>query len=177
MAFSGIFGAAVLYAGKMDAGGLLFVTGTMWSPALAVLATKKIFGGSVRELAWQWGDNRYNWLGYLLPILYTLPVYAIVWITGLGAFNWDALQKTAASFGWQNLPASLTLSLFVAITATVGLIPKLGRALGEEIGWRGFLVPELAKVLPFPMVGIVSGVMCSAYHYPVLLFGDYNNGA
>jgi membrane protease YdiL (CAAX protease family) len=177
MIFSGIFGGFVLYAGKMSAGDLLFVTGSMWSPALATFATKKIFGESVRDLAWRWGDARYAWLGYIIPILYALPVYLIAWMTGLGAFNWDALQKIAANFGWQNFPLGVTLTLFVVVTASVGMVAKLGRALGEEIGWRGFLVPELAKVLPFPMVGVVSGLMWAAYHYPVLIFGDYNGGA
>ena len=175
MVFSGIFGAFVLYAGRMDAGGLLFVTGSMWSPALATFATKKMFGESIRDLAWQWGESRYRWFGYLLPIAYALPVYAIVWISGLGGFNWNAVQNVSAGFGWQRFPPAVTLFLFVAITATVGLIAKLGRALGEEIGWRGFLVPELTKVVSFPMVGIISGLMWAAYHYPVLLFGDYNN--
>jgi membrane protease YdiL (CAAX protease family) len=165
-----------MFAGKMNVGDLLFVTGAMWSPALAVFVTKKIFGESIRDLAWQWGENRYAWIGYFVPLLYALPVYVVVWLTGLGAFNWDTVQKIAANYGWQNLPLGLTLILFVLLTATVGLIAKLGRALGEEIGWRGFLVPELAKVLPFPMVGLVSGLMWAAYHYPVLLFADYNNG-
>jgi membrane protease YdiL (CAAX protease family) len=174
--FSGIFGGFVMFAGKMNTGDLLFVTGAMWSPALAVFVTKKIFGESIRDLAWRWGENRYAWLGYFIPLLYALPVYVVVWLTSLGGFNWDAVQKIAGNFGWQNFPPGLTVILFVLLTATVGLIAKLGRALGEEIGWRGFLVPELAKVLPFPMVGIVSGLMWAAYHYPVLLFADYNNG-
>ena len=177
MLFSGVFGAFMIYAGKMSSGDLLFVTGAMWCPALATFATKKIFSESVRELAWQWGDARYIWLGYLIPILYALPVYVIAWVTGLGAFNWDAVAKIAENFGWQSFPRGVTLALFIVITASVGLVPKLGRALGEEIGWRGFLVPELAKVLPFPMVGIVSGLMWAGYHYPVLLFADYNGNA
>jgi membrane protease YdiL (CAAX protease family) len=176
MLFSGVFGGFVVHAGKMSAGNLLYVTGAMWSPALAAFATKRIFGESVRGFAWQWGSARYAWLGYVIPILYALPVYAIVWFTGLGAFDMSTLQKTAVEFGWQNSSPGLTLTLFVVITATVGMVAKLSRALGEEIGWRGFLVPELAKVVPFPMVALVSGLMWAAYHYPVLLFADYNAG-
>jgi len=62
------------------------------------------------------------------------------------------------------------------LTATLGLIPKLARALGEEIGWRGFLVPELSKVVSFPAIGLISGLMWATYHYPVLIFADYNAG-
>ena len=176
MLFAGVFDAFVLHAGKMDAGNLLYVTGAMWSPALAAFATKRIFGESFRDLPWRWGSARYAWLGYAIPILYTVPLYAIVWLSGLGAFNMSILPKTAADFGWQNFPTGVTLTMFVILTATLGLVGKLSRALGEEIGWRGFLVPELAKVVNFPMVGLISGLMWAVYHYPVLLFADYNAG-
>lgn len=176
MLFSGVFNAFVLHAGKMDAGNLLYVTGAMWSPALATFATKRIFGESVRELPWQWGSARYAWLGYLIPILYTVPLYLIVWVSGLGAFDIASLTKTAENFGWQNFPAGVTLTLFVLMTATLGMVGKWSRALGEEIGWRGFLVPELAKVVSFPMVALISGSMWAVYHYPAILFADYNAG-
>src|SRR5947208_14791680 len=117
MLFSGVFNAFVLHAGKMAAGDMLFVTGAMWSPSLAAFATKRIFAESVRELPWKWGSARYAWLGYAIPILYTVPVYVIVWLTGLGAFNMSILSKIAADFGWRNFPAGVTLTLFVILTA------------------------------------------------------------
>ena len=177
LAFSGVFNALVLHAGKMDAGNLLYVTGAMWSPALAALATKAMFGESIRELPWRWGRSRYAWLGYLIPIAYALPVYLVVWLSGLGAFaDLDFVKKTAAQFGWSNFPPGLALVLFILLTATLGMVGKTSRALGEEIGWRGFLVPELAKVVGFPGVGLISGLMWAAYHYPALIFADYNAG-
>jgi membrane protease YdiL (CAAX protease family) len=171
------FGAFILHSGKLEAGNLLYVTGAMWSPALAAFATKKLFGENIRDLRWRWGEPRYAWLAYFIPIGYALPVYLIAWITGLGAFNMSILPKMAADFGWQNFSPALALFLFVLITATLGMVGKLSRALGEEIGWRGFLVPELSKVVGFPGVGLISGLMWAVYHYPVLLFADYNAGA
>ena len=177
LCFSGLFDALVLHAGKLDAGNLLYVTGSMWSPALAAFATKILFRESVRDLPWRWGPARYAWLGYLIPIAYALPVYLIAWFTGLGGFyNAKFLQETAAQLGWVNFPRAVSFVLFVLLTGTVGLVGKLSRALGEEIGWRGFLVPELAKVVGFPAIGLISGLMWAVYHYPVLLFADYNAG-
>lgn len=177
MLFSGIFNVCILHAGKMDAANLVYVTGAMWSPALAAFATKRCFRESIRELPWQFGESRYAWLGYLIPVAYTVPVYLIVWIAGLGGFaDSEFIARTSAQFGWINFPPAIVVILFVLVTATIGMVPKLGRALGEEIGWRGFLVPELSKVTSFPMVGLISGLMWAAYHYPVLLFGDYNAG-
>jgi membrane protease YdiL (CAAX protease family) len=176
--FSNVFNAFELYAGKMDAGSLLYVTGAMWSPGLAALLAKRIFGEPLADLPWKWGGARYAGLAYLIPLAYALPVYVLVWATPLGAFaDRDFITRTAAGFGWSNFPPSLSLLLFVLLTATVGLVGKTSRAFGEEIGWRGFLVPELSKVVGFTGVSVISGLMWAAYHFPVLLFGDYNKGA
>lgn len=177
MLFSGIFDAFILHTGKMDAGNLLYVTGSMWSPALAAFSTKALFGESIRELPWKWGQARYAWLGYLIPIAYAAPVYLLVWLGGWGGFAaGDFAAKTAAQFGWTNLSPASTILIFVLITASFGLVGKTSRALGEEIGWRGFLVPELAKVVNFAGVGLISGLMWAAYHFPILIFADYNAG-
>ena len=84
--------------------------------------------------------------------------------------------QTAEKFGWAHFSPALTLALFILLTGTLGLVGKTSRALGEEIGWRGFLVPELSKVVGFTGVGIISGLMWAVYHFPVLLFADYNAG-
>jgi membrane protease YdiL (CAAX protease family) len=178
LVFSNVFNAFVLHAGRMDAGNLLYVTGAMWSPALAAFATKRIFSEPIGELPWKWGGARYAWLAYLIPLAYALPVYLLVWLTGLAGFaDAEFIKRTAEQFGWSNLSPGLILTLFVALTATLGLVGKTSRALGEEIGWRGFLVPELSKVVGFGGVGMISGLMWAVYHFPVLLFADYNKGA
>ena len=168
------FDAFVLNAGKTDAGNFLYVTGAMWSPALAAFATKALFRESIRDLHWGFGRAKYAWLGYLIPIAYALPVYLVVWFTG-GFTGTDFVAQTAEKFGWAHVSPALTLAPFIIFTGTLGLVGKT-RALGEEIGWRGFLVPELSKVVGFTGVGIISGLMWAVYHFPVLLFADYNAG-
>jgi uncharacterized protein len=46
-------------------------------------------------------------------------------------------------------------------------LSAVAAATGEEIGWRGFLVPELAKILPFSGVALVSGLIWASWHYPI----------
>lgn len=48
-------------------------------------------------------------------------------------------------------------------------------ALGEEIGWRGFLVPELAKITTFSRTALISGALWAVWHYPLILFADYRS--
>lgn len=157
LVFGNVFNAFVLDAGKVDAGNLLYVTGAMWSPEFA---TKRLFSESIRELPWWWGEARYVWLGYLTPIANAVPVYFVAWLTGIGGFADAAfVQKTAEQFGWIYFPTWLVLPFFILCTATLGLVGKTSRALGEEIGWRGFLVRELAKVTSFTGVALISGAM------------------
>jgi membrane protease YdiL (CAAX protease family) len=40
----------------------------------------------------------------------------------------------------------------------VGSLQSVLSATGEELGWRGFLVPTLAKTMSFRQTSIVSGV-------------------
>jgi len=55
---------------------------------------------------------------------------------------------------------------------------------GEQLrhcAWRGdwlagFLVPQLAKVTSFTRLSLLSGLIWSLWHYPILLFADYNSG-
>ena len=68
------------------------------------------------------------------------------------------------------MPAMLTL------LATVGFIQAAFFALGEELGWRGFLVPELAQISSFTKTALISGAAWSIYHYPLTLFANYNSG-
>jgi membrane protease YdiL (CAAX protease family) len=65
--------------------------------------------------------------------------------------------------------------VFAALGAilTVGLFDKISRALGEEIGWRGLLVPELLKVVSFRNAALISGVIWALWHFPLIIFADY----
>lgn len=176
LAFSGVFDALVLHAHNMMAANRLYVTGAMWSPALAALTTKNLFGERIRDLPWRFSSARFAWAAYFIPLAYAAPVYVITWLMGLGGFNFDFVKKAAGDFGLENWPLTGFVTLFILITATLGMVATLSRALGEEIGWRGFLVPELAKVVGFPGIALISGAMWAVYHYPALIFGDYNAG-
>jgi len=172
-----LFSALFQLLDRNAPGNVTLITGLMWSPALSAVITKLLFRESVRDLGWSWGSGRYQVWAYVIPLLYALPVYLVVWLSGLGGFyDADFVAKMAKDYGLMALPIPLALTSYVLLTMSVGLIPKTARALGEEIGWRGFLVPELTKVTSFTGVGLISGLMWAAWHYPSILFSNYNEG-
>jgi len=44
-------------------------------------------------------------------------------------------------------------------TLTLGGIMACIAALGEEIGWSGFFIPELAKITSFTKTALVRGIV------------------
>jgi len=114
---------------------------------------------------------------YFIPFFYSLVAYLIIWCAGWGGFyDKGFVARTARELGWQGLPPLLFIILFLIAQGTVGLIGSISTALGEEIGWRGFLVPELNKHMGYTGVSLTSGLIWAAWHYPLLVFGQYNNG-
>ncbi|MEM8489730.1 MAG: type II CAAX endopeptidase family protein [Pseudomonadota bacterium] len=176
LGLTSLFGGLMAYQGATPA---LLVTGVMWSPGLAAILTCVVLRRPIATLPWQWGAWRWIFFAWLLPVAYGLAIYLPVWTLSLGGSGFG-VEQTLADWSLQLLgrdDASVYSSIaFVAMLATVGMVSSLARALGEEIGWRGFLIWELRKVMPFGAVGIVSGLLWAIWHWPAILFTDYNAG-
>jgi membrane protease YdiL (CAAX protease family) len=175
-AFSSVFYFLILRMGQLAAGQGLYVAGIMWCPGIAAILTCRWLKRDVAELGWQWKPN-YQFLSYVIPLCYAFGAYLAVWLFGFGGFpNERFVQEMAAAFGWEGLPAGLVIALYVLVLGTVGMVRSTATALGEEIGWRGFLVPELAKLTSFTTAALVSGITWAVWHYPGILYADYNSG-
>jgi membrane protease YdiL (CAAX protease family) len=176
-ALSAVVWAPIIAAGALDVGGGLYVALGMWCPAVAALATRRLFQRTRGGFGWQPGSPRYLLLGYATPLVLSVLVYGFAWATGLGRF---APAEMAARLGdtlglGGDLDAGFVLVWFVA---TGTLLVPLGMltALGEELGWRGFLVPALSQSTGFRSAALISGAVWAVWHSPVLLFADYNAG-
>lgn len=176
LAFSAVLWILVIVSGHLGMGFGLAVVSLMWCPALAALVTCRLLGRSFRSLAWRWPGGRYVAAGYFVPLAYASIAYCAVWASRLGGWNSDFVSAVAQRFQIRGLPAWGALSLYIVFMATSGVIRSMASALGEEIGWRGFLVPELAKQMSFTKLSLLSGVIWAVWHSPLLLFADYNAG-
>ncbi|HEX4440670.1 MAG TPA: CPBP family intramembrane glutamic endopeptidase, partial [Thermoanaerobaculia bacterium] len=136
---------------------------------LASLATRR----PLSAVGWRF-DGRWILVGVFAPIAYAAVAYGAVWALGLGGVpNHEFLARLQTRFG--GTPGGAFVK-YLGIQSTVGLLISCVAGLGEEIGWRGFLVPELSRRCSFATTSLVSGVIWSVWHYPLLLFADYNGG-
>jgi len=146
----------------------------IWCPALAAFATLRLNRRSFSELGWKWGN--YQSQSWLIPLVYTAIAYVIVWTTGLGGFGNPDFVKAASDTTGLHGSSWISVPVYLFLVCVYGLIGSLASALGEEIGWRGFLVPELARNFSFTTTALISGIVWSLWHYPLLIWGDYNGG-
>ena len=177
-ALSSIFYFLILHSGKLAAGSGTYVIGLMYCPTLSALITSRILKRKISNLGWAWGKPIYQLWSYLVPLLYSILAYLIIWLFGWGGFyNIDFVNGFIKSFGWEQLPAWLSIILFFVLTGVYGMTRAVSTAMGEEIGWRGFLVPEVAKNANYTQTSLIVGCIWAVWHFPILIFGDYNNGA
>lgn len=175
-AFSSVPYAMIMHTHHIAAGHGWAVRLVMWCPTFAALASCAIFRINLGSLGWKWCPAKYEGLAYLLPFLYALPVYIVTWIAIHDSFAFDAfVQHIAAISGVTHAPR-LAAGMVIVLMATLGLPLSLATALGEEIGWRGFLLPRLTNQFGFTLGCLISGGIWAVWHYPGLLWADYNAG-
>jgi membrane protease YdiL (CAAX protease family) len=155
-AISAPFEYLAILAGSMGASGGLYAIGGMWSPGIAAFITATVFRKEVGAFGWRWGKTRYQIWSIIIPFLYCLVGYGLVWLFGLGGF----------------MPEKIVAALTpLASRFAVGCV----FALGEEIGWSGFLVPQVAKGFGFTTAALTRGIVWSVWHYPMIIAGIYRS--
>ena len=175
-AFSSIFYAFIISTGHVGGGNGVYELGLMWSPALAALLTCRLKGLSLQSLGWGWGAWRWQRTAFAIPLGYTIVAYALVWVFGYGGFpDPKFVESTRAGLGWTGAPDWLVLGGDFLLIGSAGLALSMAFALGEEIGWRGFLTPQLTRQFGFKAGALLTGAIWTLWHLPLVFFADYNN--
>ena len=138
-------------------GGAVFVMGLMWVPAFAAICTKLIYDRTIKGIGWKIRGWKQMSFAYILPLLSCILVYGYTWLTGLGGCAPMEIEQ-------------------ILIMAILGLFLSMITAIGEEIGWRGFLLTELRATLSYKKINFAIGIIWYLYHMPLIIFSNYNNG-
>lgn len=138
----------------------------MWLPAIVSIITNLIFDKKLPKFGFKPFFTKQLFLSYIIPLFACIIVYGFVYISGLGGVNlYNADIYSTSSF------ISVVLSIL-----TLGVVTSALTAGGEELGWRGFLFPELMKKYSYEKTSVIIGFIWLIYHLPLILFSNYNNG-
>ncbi|MFB8275315.1 CPBP family glutamic-type intramembrane protease [Nocardia colli] len=140
----------------------------MWAPGVAGLISRLVLREGFGDISLRLGGRRTWWalligLGY--PVGVAAAAYGVGWASGLAQF----ITPSGASTGWVAFGGELLVGL--GLGTAIGLV----FALGEELGWRGYLLTRLIDAgVPRPIM--VSGLIWAAWHLPLILGGSYLTG-
>lgn len=136
---------------------------TMFTPAVSVAVCRAFSPEGRRFRLSELGLSRLglrHWpFALFLPFVALLPGYLVVWGTGIGSLaapSWDvSFLKMAVGF-----------AISVVFGAALG-------ALGEEVGWRGYLLPRLVDAFGTGPAGLLTGFLHGLWHVPLILLTPF----
>ena len=173
-AFSGAAYALIIHSHHEGAALSRF---TMWCPGFAALCTCLLLRIPLGTLGWDWPARRFLRIAYCLPLIYAAPVYLFTWLIIRGSFSLKTYEATMSGiYGLGRWPALGTFGVAMPLLFTITVIGTAVWALGEELGWRGFLFPRLQQRFGFHGACLISGAIWAVWHFPELLWADYNAG-
>jgi membrane protease YdiL (CAAX protease family) len=176
-------GAAYLYNHVNRTVGQLAVAAMMFVPTIGVL----LAGQPLTDMGWK-PQIRKNIRIYLaawfLPAVLTAAGAALYFLIFPGHFDLSG-EYVKASVGEQAFAQmeaqGLTYSVYVLITSaaciTYAPLFNMFLGLGEEIGWRGFLYPQLNARFGKKTGRLLGGVIWGAWHWPLIWLIGYEYGA
>lgn len=147
----------------------------MWGPGIAAIVTTLFV---LKEPFSTLALNRFGKFRYYLAAWFIPPVLAALAIplsVLLGLAEYDPNMTILQNMISQMPEGSgMTLEILLIVQLAQGLL--LGPALnvfatmGEELGWRGFLLPKLLPLGQWKAI-LVSGVIWGVWHAPAILQG------
>ena len=164
----------------------LALIATMFCPLLAVLLVQKVFLRQPVGIGWKVQGKRRFWLAaWFGPAVFTLlgaVLYFAVfpsrldfscsWLVAAYGGEMDA-QTLRSELGVSTLSYLLQNGLFAVILApAINMFP----ALGEEVGWRGYMMPRLKERFGLLNGRLLGGVVWGVWHWPLMLLVGYEYG-
>jgi membrane protease YdiL (CAAX protease family) len=147
----------------------------MWGPGLAaIVATRFVAGQSLGTLNLRrLGPKRpYLW-AWLLPPALAVVTGLLTWALGAGRLDLEftAIREAMAQApGGEKVPPEMVVAIQLVFSFTLAPLINCIFALGEELGWRGFLLPRLLPLGQWRAI-LLSSAVWGVWHAPAILQG------
>lgn len=148
----------------------------MWGPGIAaMIATKFVAKQPLSALHLNTlGPKRFYLWAWLLPLLIVILAGLLTVLFGIAEFDKDFTTIRSAM---ANAPGAENIEPWVVVLAQIGIAIFLAPffnvlfALGEEMGWRGFLLPRLEPLGQWKAI-LFTGIIWGIWHAPVIVQGQ-----
>lgn len=158
-----------------QSGSIIFAAAAMFAPTigniLTRLVTKEGFSNMYLRPRFK-GNWKYYVLCFFGPSVMLFLSGAVYFLLFPGTFD-PALTTLQQMAGKSGLPMSAGQLLLVTIAQVVimGPIINIIPTLGEELGWRGYLLPKLQQKYSDRTALLITGVIWGVWHAPIIAQG------
>ena len=164
----------------------LFLMGIMLIPAISVFLTRWATGEGFHDM-WLRLDIKKNyriylaaWLGPCVLIILGSVIYFLLFRSNFDP-EMTVLRESMKTVQTEE-PAEITTKVLIYTILTQCLISvvfapilNIVPSLGEEIGWRGYLLPKLNTMFSRKKTVLLTGLIWGVWHAPIVAMG-YNYG-
>ena len=155
--------------------GLWIAPALMWMPALSSIIARLALREGVADVSFRLGGRRglkALLVALLLPTGIGLLAYGTGWITALTPFTAPPLGIFRQLLPVHGVSPALLFLVSLLLTMTYGTLYSAPFTLGEELGWRGYMLTRLIDTgLPKPI--LLSGLIWGMWHVPLIVTGLY----
>lgn len=178
--FSWTLFLAPLALGGMDSTSKQLATGGlwalgMWGPGIAAIIVtlfveKKPFSSLRLNTL---GAKRFYLWAWLLPIALTIIGGLVTLLFGMARLDLNfTMIRTAmeSAAGGGEAPANIIVASQVLLALTLAPLFNMLFTMGEELGWRGYLLPQLMPLGQWKAM-LFSGLIWGVWHAPAIVQG------
>jgi membrane protease YdiL (CAAX protease family) len=157
-------------------GSIIIAAAAMFVPAscsiLTRLITKEGFGNLYLRPHLKGNIKKYL-LIFFGPTALLFMSAAVYFLIFPGIFDPEltVLNGMAASKNSAGLSVNMLLLVTVLQVAIIGPVINIIPTLGEELGWRGYLLPKLRSIVSDRTALIITGVIWGLWHAPIIAMG------
>ena len=153
----------------------------MFTPAISSILTRIILREGFKDVSFSL-DNLKIWKGITLALIIPMIIcgitYSIAWFSGFARFQLPQggmLEPIYNILGLQYLPIPLRFIFIVVLSGILGSLLNLIPVMGEEMGWRGYMLTRLVDA-EFSHPILIGGLIWATWHVPIVIVGLYVEG-
>lgn len=154
----------------------------MFTPAFSSILTRIILKEGFKDVSFSLGNLKiWKGIGFalLIPMVICGITYSIAWLSGIARFQHPEggmLEPIYNILGLQYLPEPFSFIYLVVLSGILGSLLNLIPVLGEEMGWRGYMLTRLVDA-EFSRPILISGLIWATWHVPIVIAGLYVEGS
>lgn len=166
----------------------LLLAVSMFCPLVSVLLVQKFWLHQPTGISWRprlKGNGRYLLAAWFGPAVFTV-LAAVLYFAVFPSRLDTSGSWLATAYGGQWTPEALKTELGVTTTSyliqngllavTLAPLANMIPAVGEEAGWRGYMMPRLKERLGLLNGRLLGGVIWGVWHWPLMLLVGYEYG-